>query len=30
MGICIVVSDLQAKNVGPDDFDVGCAVCLFQ
>jgi hypothetical protein len=25
-----VVSDLQAANMGPDDFDVGCAVCLIQ
>jgi hypothetical protein len=30
MGVCIVVSDLQAANMGPDDFDVGCAVCLIQ
>jgi hypothetical protein len=28
MGICILVSDWQAEIVGPDDFDVGCAVCL--
>jgi hypothetical protein len=26
--ICILVSYWQAEIVGPDDFDVGCAVCL--